>query len=148
MVGAGADAVDYKLISICHKGDIVVSAFASVRCLSKRHRFLYLEKDATIEQKAVKEVNAGIYCINWKTISPAFANLKNNNAQGEYYLTDIVKWAVEKNLNVQSFILKNNEEIFGINSKVQLSEATKITNQLMLLLTEENTIIKNHDKKF
>ena len=69
VVGAGADAVDYKLISICHKGDIVVtqdygvaamalgkgakmiivvSAFASVRCLSKRHRFLYLEKDVTI----------------------------------------------------------------------------------------------------
>ena len=86
------------------------------------------EKDATVEQKAVKEVNAGIYCINWKTISPAFGSLKNNNAQGEYYLTDIVKWAVEKNLNVQSFILKNNEEIFGINSKVQLSEATKMLN--------------------
>lgn len=61
VVGAGADAVDYKLISICHKGDIVVTqdygvaamalgkgAFASVRCLSKRHRFLYLEKDVTI----------------------------------------------------------------------------------------------------
>ena len=86
------------------------------------------EKDATEEQRAVKEINAGIYCINWKTVSPAFNSLKNNNAQGEYYLTDIVRWAVEKNLNVQSYILENNEEIFGINSKVQLAEATRILN--------------------
>lgn len=86
------------------------------------------EKDATQEQKAVKEINAGIYCINWKTVSDAFDNLQNNNAQGEYYLTDIVKWAVSKNLNVQSYILENNEEIFGINSKIHLAEAVKILN--------------------
>ena len=86
------------------------------------------EKDATVEQKAVKEINAGIYCINWKTVSPAFSSLKNNNAQGEYYLTDIVKWAVAQNLNVQSYVLENNEEIFGINSKIQLAEATRFMN--------------------
>lgn len=86
------------------------------------------EKDATAEQKTVKEINAGIYCINWKTVSGAFSCLKNNNAQGEYYLTDIVKWSVAQNLNVQSYILKNNEEIFGINSKVQLAEATRMLN--------------------
>ncbi len=96
----------------------------------KNNKFMAIveEKDTTPEQKAVKEINSGVYCLNWKTISAAFANLKNNNAQGEYYLTDIIKWAVDKNLNVEAFVLENKDEIFGINSKIQLAEATKLMN--------------------
>lgn len=86
------------------------------------------EKDASMEEKVVKEINAGIYCIDWKKISPAFLNLQCNNAQGEYYLTDIVAWAVENHLKTQAYVLKNNEEIFGINSKAHLAEATKFLN--------------------
>ena len=86
------------------------------------------EKDATLEQKAVKEINAGIYCINWAKIKPAFNELTSNNAQGEYYLTDIIKWGNEKNLSVNAYTLKNNEEIFGINSKAHLAEASKMLN--------------------
>ena len=93
------------------------------------------EKDATPEQKAVKEINAGIYCINWAKIKPAFNELTSNNAQGEYYLTDIIKWGNEKNLSVNAYTLKNNEEIFGINSKTHLAEATKMLN---------NRIIQKH----
>lgn len=90
------------------------------------------EKDATTEQKCIKEVNAGIYCLNWTKIKPAFKELKTNNAQGEYYLTDIIKWAKEKSLKVDAFILKDNNEIFGINSKTHLAEATKILNERVL----------------
>lgn len=93
------------------------------------------EKDATLEQKAVKEINAGIYCINWSKIKPAFNELTSNNAQGEYYLTDIIKWGNEKNLSVNAYTLKNNEEIFGINSKAHLAEASKMLN---------NRIIQKH----
>lgn len=93
------------------------------------------EKDATLEQKAVKEINAGIYCINWAKIKPAFNELTSNNAQGEYYLTDIIKWGNEKNLSVNAYTLKNNEEIFGINSKAHLAEASKMLN---------NRIIQKH----
>ncbi|MCD7779056.1 MAG: NTP transferase domain-containing protein [Candidatus Gastranaerophilales bacterium] len=101
----------------------------------KNNKFIAIveEKDALPQQKAVKEINAGIYCINWKIVSTAFNSLQNNNAQGEYYLTDIVKWAVSKNLNVQSYILDNNEEIFGINSKADLAEAVKILNKKSLI---------------
>lgn len=87
------------------------------------------EKDATPEQKAIKEVNAGIYCLNWQKIKPAFSQLTSNNAQGEYYLTDIIKWGGEKGLNVNAFVLADNEEIFGINSKAHLAEATKMINK-------------------
>ena len=93
------------------------------------------EKDATPEQKAVKEINAGIYCINWAKIKPAFNELTSNNAQEEYYLTDIIKWGNEKNLSVNAYTLKNNEEIFGINSKAHLAEATKMLN---------NKIVQKH----
>ncbi len=86
------------------------------------------EKDATAEQKSVQEVNAGIYCLNWAKIKPAFKDLKTNNAQGEYYLTDIVKWAGLNNLKTLAYILKNNEEIFGINSKENLAEASRYLN--------------------
>lgn len=86
------------------------------------------EKDATAEQKAVKEINAGIYCLNWAKIKPAFGELNSNNAQGEYYLTDIVKWGNVQKLSVNAFILKNNEEIFGINSKSNLAEAARLMN--------------------
>lgn len=84
------------------------------------------EKDATSEQKAVKEVNAGIYCIDWKKVQPAFSQLTSNNAQGEYYLTDIIEWGKKNNLSVNAYIMENNEEIFGINSRLHLAEATKI----------------------
>lgn len=84
------------------------------------------EKDATPEQKAVKEVNAGIYCIDWAKVQPAFSQLTSNNAQGEYYLTDIIEWGKKNNLNVNAYIMENNEEIFGINSRLHLAEATKI----------------------
>lgn len=87
------------------------------------------EKDATSEQKAINEVNAGIYCLNWQKIKPAFSQLTSNNAQGEYYLTDIIAWGGAKGLNVNAFVLADNEEIFGINSKVHLAEATKMINK-------------------
>lgn len=87
------------------------------------------EKDATLEQKKIKEVNAGIYCLNWNKIKPVFSQLTSNNAQGEYYLTDIISWAEKQGLNVNVHTLKNNEEIFGINSKIHLAEATKMINK-------------------
>lgn len=84
------------------------------------------EKDATPEQKIIKEINAGIYCLNWTKIKSAFSQLKTNNAQGEYYLTDIIKWGNSNNLKVNAHILKDNQEIYGINSKLNLAEATKM----------------------
>lgn len=88
------------------------------------------EKDASPAQKKIKEINAGIYCLNWQKIKPAFSQLKSNNAQGEYYLTDIISWGVNGGkCNVNAYILKNNEEIFGINSKAHLAEATKMLNK-------------------
>lgn len=86
------------------------------------------EKDANPEQKAVKEVNAGIYCLNWGKIKNAFGQLKSNNAQGEYYLTDIISWGKTKALKVNAYILENSDEIYGINSRLNLAQAAKMMN--------------------
>lgn len=87
------------------------------------------EKDATDEQKLIMEVNTGVYCINWKKIAPAFSCLTSQNSQNEYYLTDIVEWAVKEGLPTGSFVLDDNSQTFGINSRADLAEATKILNK-------------------
>lgn len=86
------------------------------------------EKDTNPEQKKVKEINVGCYCLNWTKVKNAFNELKTDNAQGEYYLTDIVKWANNQKLSVNAYIIKDNDETFGINSKAHLAEATKMLN--------------------
>ena len=90
------------------------------------------EKDASVEQKAVNEINAGIYCLNWAKIKKAFTELNSNNAQGEYYLTDIVKWSNNNSCKTLVYTLKNNEEIYGINSKANLAQASKYMNERTL----------------
>ncbi len=87
------------------------------------------EKDASEEIKKINEINAGIYCLNWTKVKTAFGELKSDNAQGEYYLTDIIKWAVSKSLKACAYVLKDNTEIYGINSKENLAVAAKILNQ-------------------
>lgn len=101
------------------------------------------EKDATDAIKAIKEVNAGIYCLNWEKVKKAFTELQNNNAQGEYYLTDIVKWARINSLKVLGYKNKDNSEIYGINSRQNLAVATKMLNHRYLdtLMTEGVTIV-------
>lgn len=98
------------------------------------------EKDATVEQKSIKEVNAGIYLLNWQKIKPAFSQLTSNNAQGEYYLTDIISWGGKNGLNINAYVLEDNEEIFGINSRVHLAEATKMLNKKTLNKHMENGV--------
>lgn len=100
-------------------GRIVRDTDNSLKCIIE-------EKDATLEQKAIKEVNAGIYCINWAKVKSAFSQLTSNNAQGEYYLTDIIEWGKKNGLSVNAYIMENNIETFGINSRVQLAEALKL----------------------
>lgn len=102
-------------------GRIVRASDNSLECIVE-------EKDATPEQKAIKEVNAGIYCLDWAKIKPAFSQLKSNNAQGEYYLTDIISWGKAQKLNVNAYILQDSDEIYGINSRSNLATATKIMN--------------------
>lgn len=101
------------------------------------------QKDCTEEQTEIKEINAGMYCVDWQKAKDFFNNLKNDNAQNEYYLTDIIKWANENGRKVFGYILENADETLGINSRLQLAEAFKIMNdrQLNQLMEEGVTIV-------
>ena len=117
-------------------GRIIREQDGSLKCIVE-------EKDATQEEKAVKEVNAGIYILNWAKVKPAFSQLTSNNAQGEYYLTDIISWGKNNGLKVNAFILENSDEIYGINSRKNLAEASRIMNtrKLNALMDSGVTII-------
>lgn len=111
-----------------------------VRNIDRTLKKIVEEKDASFEEKQIQEVNAGIYCINWQKVKRAFTELKSNNAQGEYYLTDIISWGVKHDLNVQAYTLKDNTEILGINSKIQLADAAKILNKRTLTKLMKNGV--------
>lgn len=114
-------------------GRIVRNSNNSLKCIVE-------EKDASYEEKLIKEINAGIYCLNWEKVKNAFSQLSSNNAQGEYYLTDIIEWGNKQNLSVNAYTLENNEEIFGINSRKNLAEATKMMNTRKLNELMENGV--------
>ena len=80
------------------------------------------EKDATDVEKKIKEVNTGIMAIPTARLTDWIGTLKNNNAQGEYYLTDIVAVAVAEGVSVRTAQPENEWEVLGVNSKVQLAE--------------------------
>jgi bifunctional UDP-N-acetylglucosamine pyrophosphorylase/glucosamine-1-phosphate N-acetyltransferase len=80
------------------------------------------QKDATDEEKAVKEINAGIYCFNTKKLYEALTRVKNNNAQGEYYLTDVPSLLRLEGEDIAIYRHNDAHEIEGINNRVQLAD--------------------------
>lgn len=84
------------------------------------------EKDATEEQKRIKEINAGIYCFDIQELLKALKELKPDNSQGELYLTDVVKIMNEKGLKTGAVIVEDNTEILGVNDRMQLELLTKV----------------------
>lgn len=84
------------------------------------------EKEADAEIKKIKEVNAGVYCFKGRELFDALSKITNNNEKGEYYLTDVIGIQVGEGKKVQSFVLNDNIEILGVNSKVELAQASKV----------------------
>ncbi len=80
------------------------------------------EKDATEAERAIREINSGIMVAPTRHLKRWLAALSNNNAQGEYYLTDIVSQAVADGVPVVSAQPSAEWEVAGVNSKVQLAE--------------------------
>jgi len=82
------------------------------------------EKDCTPEQKQIRHLNAGVYCVSQRVLQEYIPRLKNDNAQSEYYLTDIVQMAVADNRKVHPVIVQE-EEFQGVNSKLDLANAER-----------------------
>jgi bifunctional UDP-N-acetylglucosamine pyrophosphorylase/glucosamine-1-phosphate N-acetyltransferase len=84
------------------------------------------EKDASEEEKSIQEINSGMYCFKAREAFTALKNLSTANAQGEYYLTDILELLNQQGQKVAVCLLDAGEDIYGINDRVQLAEAEKI----------------------
>jgi bifunctional UDP-N-acetylglucosamine pyrophosphorylase/glucosamine-1-phosphate N-acetyltransferase len=83
------------------------------------------DKDCSPEQKKIREINTAIYCFEWPAIKDGLTELKNDNQQKEYYLTDIVGWAYGKKLKTAAIVAEDWRETAGINSRLELTEACK-----------------------
>jgi len=84
------------------------------------------EKDADEEVKKIAEINSGIYIVDNKNLFEALKTLKTDNAQGEYYLTDIFNYFKDKNMKIGAVPTENNVEITGVNTVEQLEEMEKM----------------------
>lgn len=84
------------------------------------------EKDATDKEKDIKEINAGIYCFDIEGLLDALKDIKPNNAQNEYYLTDVIKIMGDKGLKTGAVIAEDNTEILGVNDRMELQLLTKV----------------------
>ena len=80
------------------------------------------EKDATDQERQLHEVNTGILAVTTATLRGWVAELDNDNAQGEYYLTDVVTLAVRDGIPVEAFTVAAPEEVLGVNDRRQLAE--------------------------
>jgi bifunctional UDP-N-acetylglucosamine pyrophosphorylase/glucosamine-1-phosphate N-acetyltransferase len=95
------------------------------------------QKDANHKELAIKEVNTGLMAVSARHLRRWLGALRNDNAQGEYYLTDVVVAAVKEGLKVHAVIAPTVTEVLGINDKIQLAEVEAAhrrqrANELML----------------
>ncbi len=84
------------------------------------------EKDAEPQVKKIREVNTGTYLVDSSVIFQLLEQVDSDNAQGEYYLTDVVGIALDQGFRVQAFDFAREEEAFGVNSRYQLAVAESI----------------------
>ncbi len=80
------------------------------------------EKDATEQQRAIREVNTGMLAVSAARLQHWLNSLDNDNAQGEYYLTDIIARAVDDGVAVQTVSPGFEAEVMGVNNRVQLAQ--------------------------
>jgi len=79
------------------------------------------QKDANTKERAINEVNTGLLALPAKSLRKWLAALKNDNSQGEYYLTDVIVMAVRDGLKVNAVVAQTETEVLGVNDKVQLA---------------------------
>jgi len=90
------------------------------------------QKDATEEERKVKEINSGIYCFDTRKLFTALSSVKNENAQGEYYLTDVPSLLRNEDEDVAIYHHSDAHEIEGINNRVQLADMERILNRRVI----------------
>lgn len=97
-----------------------------VRNASNEVEKIVEQKDANDEELKINEVNTGTYCFDNRALFDALQAISNDNAQGEYYLTDVIEVLRNQQEKVQAYCTTNLEETIGINDRIALAQAEKI----------------------
>ena len=117
--GASATVVSARLENPFGYGRIIKASDGSLLKIVE-------QKDANEQEKEVNEVNSGMYCFESKDLFDALKKIKNDNAQGEYYLTDTISVLKGEGKKVLAFSADNANEILGVNNRIDLANAQKI----------------------
>lgn len=89
-------------------------------------------KDATDAQRAIREINSGVFAFDAQLLTDALGKVRTDNSQGEEYLTDVLGILREAGHRVGAAVAGDHREILGINNRVQLAEARKLLNERLL----------------
>jgi bifunctional UDP-N-acetylglucosamine pyrophosphorylase / glucosamine-1-phosphate N-acetyltransferase len=87
------------------------------------------ERDASPTQRQIKEINSGIYAFDLAPLFDSLRSIAAQNAQGEFYLTDLIAIYRRRKLPVETFLVENAQEIRGINSRSELAEVSRLVRQ-------------------
>jgi len=87
------------------------------------------ERDASPTQRQIKEINSGIYAFDLAPLFEALRTIASQNAQGEFYLTDLIAIYRRRKLPVETLLIENAQEIRGINSRSELAEVSRLVRQ-------------------
>ena len=93
-----------------------------IRDKNDRFQKIVEQRDATDEQRQVKEINSGIYCFDAKQLFRALRTVEPANDQGEYYLTDVAEIILRNGGAVSVFLHNDAREVYGVNSRAELAE--------------------------
>lgn len=102
-----------------HYGRILRDENDAVKCIREA-------KDCSVEELSIGEFNVAIYCFDLRALREKLSMLKTDNAQGEYYLTDVISLMYNDGLKVVPVVCPDYEETLGINNRIELAEAGKV----------------------
>lgn len=113
------------------------------------------EKDANSEEKDINEINSGIYCFDGNLLKYALKQITNDNAQNEYYITDVIEILKKEGHKLGAYIIEDSVEISGVNSRVQLAYCEDVMRRRInefhmengvTIINPENTYIESDIK--
>ena len=84
------------------------------------------QKDANVQEQAIKEINTGVYCFDNQKLFAALDKINNDNAQGEYYLTDVIGILKQENEIVTAYKMADFDESMGVNDRIALARANQV----------------------
>jgi bifunctional UDP-N-acetylglucosamine pyrophosphorylase/glucosamine-1-phosphate N-acetyltransferase len=98
------------------------------------------DKDANFQQRAINEINTGLYCFKKDELFAALEHIKPLNSAGELYLTDAFSWLFNRNKKIEACITDNYHEVLGVNSQAELMEAAGVIRKRTLTKHVENGV--------